>query len=391
MKESKKFNYFCWALIASFYLLENCIQVSQNVLTPLMRNELGLHGYEFSVVVACYFWGYSVVQIPVGIILDKFGVKKPLFFAVMACGIGTIALAKATGFYTTLIARTTVGVASAFAALSGLNYAARNFSKDRFATLTGLLLTIGMSGQIFGEEPLHYLAEFSGWRHSLMFLGLAAILIASFNCIYLPDDKPKTKADDKIDLKSILKKSDVWHVAIYAMLRFTPFLLFVTFWGNPLITKIHTITDASAARLVGMLPLGFAIGAPIWGSISDKMQKRKPVLIISNILELFLWLTLSFKIGEIPADIVALILGFSVSGFLPAFTIMKEITPAQLRTTALGFMNTLNSIGTPIAMPIVVIIAKGLSAQATLWILPVMTFCAMILFLRIKEPGICQN
>lgn len=384
MKEKHNFKYVCWILIASFYLLENCIQVSQNVLTNMMQNTLNLHDTAFSTVVACYFWGYSFAQIPAGMLLDKFGLKKPLVISLLICGLGTVLLSQAEGFYSILTFRTAIGVVSAFAALSVLNYTASKFDDNKFATLTGLMLTIGMCGQIFGEAPLHYLAISYGWRNCILFLGLSALVLTLLNTIVLKPEKT-VSSNVKMDFQSALSSKNIWYLAIYGMLRFTPFLLLVTYWGNPLMHKIHGFSDTTSSEIISMLPLGFAIGAPIWGRISDKMQSRMPGLLASNILEIGFWILLLVKFNQIGISIIALALGFTVSGFLPAFTIMKEIAPKEIRTTALGFMNTLNSIGTPMAMPILAYLAKSLSASKTLMILPGITFCAIIVFLLIGK------
>ena len=169
------------------------------------------------------------------------------------------------------------------------------------------------------------------------------------------------------------------------MLRFSPFLLFAAFWGVKLLPLLHNLSTMQAATIVGMLPLGFAIGAPIWGNISDRSGKRLPVLIISNLLEIILWFSIIITSKIILLEIISLLLGFSISGFLPAFSLMRETADPKITTTALGFMNTLNSLGLPIILPIMTGIHKLGSHSQTMLVLPVITICASIGFFTLKE------
>lgn len=383
--KAKYLNNLCWLFLALFYLYENILQVSQNILTPIMQTELNMQDHQLSMMLSAYFWGYAFMQIPVGVILDKYGVKKPLLVAVMMCNIGAVILSSATSFLVAVIARVFIGLGSAFAVLSALNFTAENFGKHKFATLTGLLLTVGMSGQILGEAPLQHLVNLHGWRASLQIIAIFGVFIFIVLQLFIPRDKNKTGASDKIDLKKLVYKIKPWIISIYGMLRFTPFLLFVSFWGNPFMTNIYKLSPESSAIICGMLPLGFAFGAPIWGKISDLIGKRKPIVIISNFLEIMFWYLLTIKLNLMLTEIVAFLLGFAVSGFLPAFSLMKESVELNIRTTAMGFMNTLNAVGTPIFMPMIMIIKNNYSYKNALMVFPLIAICAIIVGIFLKD------
>lgn len=387
MNLSNARNYICWALISGFYLFENCLLVSQGILGPSMQAELNLSNAQIAVMASAFYWSYALMQIPVGVILDKTGVKIPLLLAVAICVTGVFISANTSSFIFECLARILIGFGASFAVLSSLNFTAANFSKNKFATLTGLLLTIGMSGQILGEAPLLRLIDNIGWRSSLnmlTYIGLG-LLVCLF--LLLPKQKNQNNKQNStlLDLKEIFKDKKYWKIAVYGMLRFTPFSLFAAYWGTRLIPKIHSLDSMQAATIVGMLPLGFAIGAPIWGFISDRSGKRLPVLIISNLLEIILWSMLFLHADFDNLNIIAGLLGFSISGFLPSFSLMKETAAIQIRSTALGFMNTLNSIATPMLIPVLSLINDRSSDKLTLLVLPLLALCAMISFMQLRE------
>lgn len=383
-------NYLCWIFISVFYLFENCLIVSQGILGPSMQAELGITDTQLALLASAFYWSYSLMQIPVGVILDRFGVRIPLLTAIAICICGVYLSYRADSFLLEFLARLLIGFGASFVVLSSLNFSAVNFSKNIFATLTGLLLTIGMSGQILGEAPLLSMINNIGWRPSLLALTYVGIFIFIFLVLFLPrqrPDRPEIRTL-KNDLKIIYSNSIYWRIAIYGMLRFTPFSLFASFWGAKLIPILHNISIMQAATIVGMLPLGFAIGAPIWGFISDKSGKRLPGLIISNILELILWSIIFIKIGYTNLNVVVCLLGFSISGFLPAFSLMKETADENIRSSALGFMNTFNSIATPMVLPLMSLIHANYSSNITLMVLPVISFCAIVSFKQLKEANV---
>lgn len=391
MHSSNNKLYGCWLLIALFYLLENCLQASQGIFASTLKIDLSLSSLQLDFMTQAYFFTYGLMQIPVGLTLDKYGLKRPLLLAVFACALGAYVMAAASGYYLSLFGRILIAFGSAFAVLSSFNYCAMFLPANKFATLTGALLTIGMSGQILGEAPLLKLIETVGWRQSLLLIGGAIFLLNIGLFCLIPAKKPvktgvkKAGHEFKQKLITTLKNKYYWQVAIYGMLRFTPFILFVSYLGHKILINLHNLSAVESAAAVGMLPLGFAIGAPIWGRFSDKTGKRLPTLIISNILEIILWCMLCLHWTYFSLNILCCALGFMVSGFLPAFTVMKETAPATIQTTALGFMNTLNSIGLPLILPIISLIDITQHTIAATLILPTLTICASICFISLKE------
>ncbi len=386
-----------WAVAAFFYFYENSLQVSQSVMIDLLLRDLHTHAAALGVLSSFYFIGYALIQIPVGLIIDRYGIRRPLLYAVLCCGFGAVLFAHAHDVYVAGFCRFVIGIGSAFAALSALQIAALYFSKERFALLTGLLLTIGMSGQIFGEAPLHYLVHHFGWRHTMLSLGLFGLVVTGTVYAYVPDRKPSISNTQCIghQLKAVAKKAQPWLIASYGMFMFTPFLLLVGFWGIPFLVHGCHYSGQEAANLTALLPLGFAIGAPIIGHVSDTCQTRKKPMMVSSLaqtilLALFVCLP---HVSWMTHAAIMLLLGVTCSGFLPSFSMMKEITLPEVRGASMGFMNTLNSAGVILFLPLMSMLIGRTAThspttydyQLALCVLPLLSAMAFMLTHIIRE------
>lgn len=351
--------WWVWCLGASFYAYENILQVSNGVMANQLMAFFKISATALGKMSSLYFLAYSIFQIPIGIILDRYGVKWPLIFAIFLCSTGTAIFSQATMIYQADIARLLIGFGSSFAALSCLQLSALWFPANRFAFLTGLLLTVGMLGAILGEKPLALWLAQSSWQHVIQYLSFIGIILLCTVLICMPNRRANyTPIDNKSALIRkclfILRHSKSWLIAGYGMFMFTPFLCFASLWGVPFIVSTTQQSQASAAGLISWMLIGFAIGAPVLGWIADKPFLKFKVLFsasMASLLSLISLIYFTYSLSKI--SFVLFCFGFSTSGFLPAFSLMREAHGPDIRATSLGFMNMLNMLGTWVCLPII--------------------------------------
>lgn len=352
-----------WGLGALFYFYEYFVQVSPSVMVPALMQAFAANAALIGTLVSVYLYAYSLMQIPVGIILDRFGVRRALTVAALLCGLGCLLFGLAPNIIVAGVGRFLIGLGSAFAAISCMHLAATWFPARRFALLTGLMLTIGMLGAAGGEAPLAILVHWISWRPAMVVLAATAILISGL--IYaIVRDKPTSAdmtthqlADANVlaGLYCVLRCPQAWLVAIFAGLVFLPITVFASLWGVPFLAAAYHLPQTEAAHLNALIFIGFAIGAPLFGWFSDHIHRRKLPLLISSLgstlalIALLYWPHPNLK----TAITLLLLCGFFTSAFLPGFSLIRENIPARASATALGFMNTLNMIGGAIGQPIV--------------------------------------
>lgn len=367
MTETNKRNrylyaWIVWGLGAIFYFYEFLLQVSPGVMVPELMQAFNVNAASLGHLTAFYFYAYAGMQIPVGVLLDKYGPRRLLSFAALVCMAGCLLFGYADGMSQAALGRFLIGFGSAFAAVGCMKLASNWFPLERFALLTGLLVTLGMLGAVGGETPLALLINMIDWRSSNILLGGIGGGIALLIWLVVRDTPSgvqvatpaKTKTGLLSGLIHVIKSKQNWLAALYGGLMFAPTSAFGALWGVPFLMTKYGISRPAAAGMISMLFIGWAVGSPLTGWLSDYIHRRLPTMIAGTIGSLLIILGIIY--ATVPLVVMSALLfffGFFSSGFLPAFSIIREINHNHITATALGFMNMLNMIGGAVLQPFI--------------------------------------
>jgi len=358
-----------WGLSAAFYFYEFLLQVTPSVMGQDWMRSFGVSAGTLGNLAATYFYIYATMQIPVGILLDYLGPRRLLAGATTICALGCYLFSTANELSTAYIARGLIGFGSAFAVVGSMKLVANWFPANRFATITGMILTLGMIGAMSGQAPVAAMVDGLGWRDTMLLLSIIGIVLAIAIAIAIrnePASGPVSHADlhhvpqlSVIQgLLKVLSSPQSWLVAGYGGLMFAPTSAFAALWGVSFLMELYEITRPTAAFIVSLIFLGWAIGSPVVGWLSDFIGKRKPLMFWGSILALFDMVLVLYMPG-IPLTLMGLLMfafGIFSSGFLMSFPLIREISPPSVNATALGFMNTLNMVGGAVLQPVIGIV-----------------------------------
>lgn len=404
-----------WILACSFYFYECLLQVSPSVMSTELMRDFSVTSQTLGILSGVYFYSYAAMQLPGGVLLDYFGPRRLLTIATLVCAVSTIAFGLTNSFFMACLARLMIGFGSAFAAVGTMKLAANWFPSSKFALLTGMMVTLGMMGAIFGETPLALLIDSYGWRESMMILGVIGLLL-SVLIFAVAKDTPDNlhyeleslsqhhEHDEPVltSLLALLKNKQLWLVACYGGLMYLSTPVFCGLWGVPyLMFKMH-VSKAIAANYVSLVFVGWAVASPLWGVLSNKLARRKPPMLIGALGALIcsiLFIYAPIETGLMTQSIMFLFGVFS-AGFLPAFAMAKELCNQRYVATGLGFMNMMNMVGIALIQPIVGFILDFLwsgeivdkvrvyplsAYQAALSILPIAIFISILILPKLKE------
>lgn len=406
-----------WGLGCIFYFYESLLQVSPSVMSHELMRDFLVTSQTLGVLAGIYFYSYALMQLPAGLLLDYFGPKRLLVIATLICGLSTIAFGSTDNFWLACIARMMIGLGSAFAAVGTMKLAANWFPAERFALLTGIMVTIGMLGAIGGEAPLALLIDNYNWRIALIIMGVIGIVLAVLLFVIardVPKGDPyhskyvKQGNDEGLfsGLKKLLRHKQMWLTATYGGLMFMWTPVFCGLWGVPFLMAKLNIDKTIAANYISLVFVGWAVSSPLWGVFSNRIGRRKPPMYIGTIGALFCSLMILYApVSHSFIETLLFLFGVFSAGFLPAFAVAREICNNRQVATGLSFMNMMNMIGIALAQPLIgfmldqfwsgqlvdnVRIYSLQAYQQSLLIMPIGIFIALIILPKMQETY-CQS
>lgn len=355
----KIYPWVVWFLGSCFFFYKYLVQVSPSVMTKDLMHTFQINGAGLGNLSACYFYAYLLMQIPVGLLLDKYSPRFLTTAAILICAISTYVFSATDSLFLACLSRGFIGFGAAFAAVSCFKSASLWFPPKRFAYVSGMCMTAAMMGAVGGQMPLSILVEDYGWRFALKIVAFIGIILGALYIVLIRDKQTTNlvvpKKTHNINPLQILKSSQAWVLSLYSGLAFAPVSVFGGLWGVPFLQKAYNFSASQSAMAVSCIFIGFAIGAPLLGYLSDLMGRRKPLMQFGTLLAL---VSLIFVIygGQISigmAELFLFLFGFGASGFFISFAMIREVFPLILTATVLGFMNTFDSICEAISEPIV--------------------------------------
>lgn len=341
-----------WTVAAGFFFYKYLVQVSPSVMTQDLMRTFQVNGAGLGNLSAFYFYAYLCMQIPVGLMLDKYSPRLLTTAAIMICSISTLLFSQTTELGWACFTRALMGTGAAFAAVSCFKLTALWFAPKRFALVSGLFMTAAMLGAVGGQMPLSLLVQAAGWREALEITGIIGIILGIIYFLVIRDKplhtskRPLNQPRAFHSLGHILKSKQAWMLSLYSGLAFAPVSVFGGLWGVPFLQTAHGLSATQAPLAASTIFIGFAVGAPFLGWLSDYMEQRKPILILGTFLALGCLSIVLYSSSLSLAPIMGLLFcfGFGASGFFTSFAMIRELFPVIFVATVLGIMNTFDSI-----------------------------------------------
>lgn len=344
--------FLVFGLGASFYLFQFILRVSPNVLEPDILHDLKADAYNFSLLSAYYYVSYSLLQIPIGMLVDHFGPRRIVTLSIGLCIFGALIFSQAQTMGMAQGARFLMGAGSACAFISCLKLGSVWFTPKHYAKIVGFSMLFGTVGATGGGAPLALLADGQGWRTAILWISLLGIALMGLYWIIVRDHPPHTRETHPDmaqevrafwkNLTTVVKDTQNWLISLYGLLCYTPITILGDAWGVPFLMSVYGIDRAQAAAAQSMMFVGVAIGAPLMAYASDRFGSRKKIA-LAGILGTLLGVALIlYAVPHMPFSWtfgVFLITGLFLGGQTLAFTFIGERNRRSMGATASGFCN----------------------------------------------------
>jgi len=343
---------FIFITLSSIYFFSIVHRVGIAVIAVDMAAELNASSSLLGLMSSAYFFPYALVQIPVGILLDRIGVRKTIGSLGVIAVIGNFAFALGPSLGIVTIGRILVGAGVGGFYVSGLKALSVWYDSRKFATLAGLLTAIGNLGAFVASSPLAMVSVNIGWRSAFTVIGIGLSIFIVLVWVSLKKERHVINTSEKSaksDLRGIFTNR---HFLIVMMIPFLSYGVYISFqglWAGPYLAAVYGMNTVTVGFFLTFISIGFIISTPLGGYLSDKvLKRRKPVLLMGLLLSLVFWISLVLFgaiLTPIALSLLLFLIGFA-TGFTYVLMVMsKEMFTRDISGTAMASLNQFYFIG----------------------------------------------
>lgn len=344
------------------------------VLTTDLMRDVPMDMGALGLVSAAFFYTYALFQIPGGILLDRFSPSKVMaafYFSALA---GVILFSNADSPGVMVLGRLLMGAGMACGFIGALKIISLQFPPDRFATLSGVVVSVGNMGIVFATTPLVLWAQGLGWRATFLLVGLFHLAVTLTFVLAFRDrrgsgrDVPAPAGAEWRDqlggLRLILRDRQAWLISWSAFIRYGILAAVQGLWAGPYLMDVMGYSPVTAGNLLFLLTLGVVIGNPVSGFLSDRVfRKRKGIMVIALAgLSFTLAAMACIPVGA-PLWLVALLFAsfgiFASTSSIP-YAHLSELTPPDRSATAMTVLNFFAVVGAGVFMQGLGLLMKAL-------------------------------
>ena len=368
MPPPRRVAWVVWALGAALYLIAFYQRVAPAVITQELSRDFGLSAGALGNLSAFYFYSYVAVQIPTGLLADRWGPRRVLALGAALTAAGTLAFALAPGVAWANGGRLAIGAASGVSFVSMLKLASHWMPARQYAFASGVALFVGVLGATLAGPPLRIAVDAFGWRAVMMASAAVSALVAAAIWVVVRDDPSErgyasfqAPAQHAAALSVAAQLREVASYRNTWLLFFIPgalsgiVLSFAGLWGVPFLVSQHGFSTRAAATLTSAMLVVWSLASMAYGPLSERLGRRKPLYAGGLAAAMVLWAIVVFVPGLPVPALVALLLAVSVvsSAFILTFVFARESVPTRLAGTVSGIANMGVMLGGMVMQPLV--------------------------------------
>ena len=351
-----------FSLGAAAFFLSFFHRVAPGAIASELTRAFDMNSATLGALAATYFYVYTVMQLPTGVLVDTLGPRRILTAGGVVAGMGSIMFGTADSVAWAAAGRTLAGLGVSVAFISLLKLNANWFEERRFATASGAAQVMGIGGALLATAPLAWIVTLVSWRGVFIAIGIVSLIVAGLTWT-LARDHPEDHA-----VRGPTAVAERWYHGLGEVMRNRAtwpcfwvnfgisgsYMSFIGLWAVPFLTNVYDMSPVAASRHTSAMLAAFALSVAGIGALSDHIRRRRPLIIGSAALYCGTWG--AWVSGIVPPGwtyFVCALMGFITTGFTLSWACAKEVNRPRYAGMATGVANTGGFLAAGILQPLV--------------------------------------
>lgn len=358
MQKHRYFPFLMWLFPVLFFAYQFILRLWPSLMMNQIMQQFAIDATGFGMLASLYYYGYSGMQIPIAVLLDRFNARYVIFCGAILCGLSMFIFSTTGNWYFACLSRFLIGVGSGVGFLGTSKVISEWFPKDQYAKMVGFSFTVGLMGAVYGGKPISILVENQGWQHVAFTLACASLSLGAGVYLFLRSPKnsqlyTNSEPFKVAHFKKLLSSPVIWLMAIANFLMVGS-LEFADLWGVSYLMTAYGLYKSDAAALISCIFVGMLFGGPLLAAVSKKFGNYTVIslcgvgmaiaflLLLSNISSNWYWLAgLLFCLGILCCYQVII------------FAAGSDLVAPQLLCVTVAFLNCANMQGGSFFHPLI--------------------------------------
>lgn len=335
-----------WSVLASCFLLGFFHRFAPATFADALAVSFRAGPAELGALASWHFWTYTAAQIPAGLLVDRYGVRRCVTAGSALTAAGSLALATAGNLATASIGPVLTGAGLSVVFVGIMKYNAAWFRPERYGLVTGVTMLLATVGAVAAGLPAAWLLEHHSWRELFSVAALAGFVLSLAVAAVVRNNPGRGTAPEAGRgggpvLRDALRRRELWPLLLATVGTNGTFYAFSGLWGVPLLTETRGLSNTAAAWHTTTALAVYGAGCLAIGVWSDRVGLRRPFLFATSAMAVTGWICLAVLPWDTGWQSLALyaLVGAAASQVTVSFAALKESVPAGIAATALAVLN----------------------------------------------------